>query len=98
MTTDDLDPTAIAAAFADDFAAERYRRATERAQALELDSLPLPAWERLIATVLRCRVLSGEPIDRVVVAARAALTRAQDREAIALLHAEIAYALERKRV
>lgn len=96
--TAELDPAALAAAFADDFAAERYQRATERAAALALDALPLAAWEQLIATVLRCRVYAGEPIDRVLVAARAALTRAESPAARAQLHAELAYGLERKRV
>jgi|GEM_PF-2638822 len=96
--TNQLDPDALSAAFADDFAAERYRAATDRAQSLDLDGLPDDSWEKLIATVLRCRVFAGAAIDQVVITARAALTRAKGAEAIASLHGEIAYALERKRV
>ena len=86
-------PDELTAAFDADFAAERFRAAAARGADLALDAVP----EALIATALRCRLLAGAPIDRVIIAARAALRHVTAPTARALLHAELAYALARKR-
>ena len=86
----DSDLEALIAAVDADLDGERYKAASARIAAVDLDALPADAWERLVATALRCRIYGGEPIDRVIVDAHRLLPRARPGRPRAMIHAEMA--------
>jgi tetratricopeptide (TPR) repeat protein len=94
----ELDLETLIAAVEADLDGERYQAAIARIAGVVLDDLPASAWERLVATALRCRIYGGEPIDRVIVDARRLLPRARPGKPRAMIHAEIAFGLATKRV
>src|SRR5687768_11404816 len=98
MSDDATDPVSAAIArIESDLDHERYKSAIAHTEQIDLDSLAICDWERVIPIALRCRIYSGEAVDRVVVDGRRWLSRAESGEGRAQLHAQIAYGLAAKR-
>ncbi|UJR85990.1 Hypothetical protein I5071_80710 [Sandaracinus amylolyticus] len=91
-------PESILDAVDADLGAERYAQASEKITSLgPLTALPPALWGRAVLRSLRCRLLAGEPVDRIAIDARAELARAEDPKVRARLHTEIAYSFVAKR-
>ncbi len=76
---------------------ERYKSAIARTHEIDLDSLAAKDWETVVPIALRCRIYSGEAVDRVIVDGKRWLPRAESGEGRAQVHAQIAYGLTAKR-